>query len=181
MANIKISRKGIELAFIDVQSYSRIQGYNKFFDFFVIRNVSHLLTEVQVMDELKKKSIPPERVTEFEKKRTEIVEKYCDKDADGKSIQIIQDLGNGRTQSVFNFTKTMQVFTEDFEALKAEYKADVDAYDASLKELDDLMKEEIEIDITKISFKHVPDNIVIKNIMLFFNETTEEIEKILLG
>ena len=181
MANIKISRKGIELAFIDVSAFSKVQDYNKFFDFFVIRNVSHLLTEVQAMDELKKKSIPPERVTEFEKKRTEIVEKYCDKDADGKSIQIIQDLGNGRTQSVFNFTKTMQVFTEDFEALKAEYKADVDAYDASLKELDDLMKEEIEIDITKISFKHVPDNIVIKNIMLFFNETTEEIEKILLG
>ena len=43
------------------------------------------------------------------------------------------------------------------------------------------MNEEIEIEVTKISFKHVPDNIVIKNIMLFFNETTEEIEKILLG
>lgn len=181
MAKIKISRKGIELAFIDVQNYSRTQGFNKFFDFFVIRNVSHLLTEVQAMDELKKKSIPPERVTEFEKKRTEIVEKYCDKDADGKSVQIVQDLGNGKSQSIFNFTKTMEQFTAEFDALKAEYKADVDAYDASLKELDALMKEEIEIEVTKISFNHVPENLVIKNIMPFFNETTEEIEKILLG
>lgn len=181
MSKIKISRKGIELAFIDVQNYSRVQGFNKFFDFFVIRNVSHLLTEVQAMDELKKKSIPPARITEFETKRNELVEKYCDKDSEGKSISTVQDLGNGKSQSVFTFKNTMQEFTTEFDALKAEYQADADAYDTSLKELDTLMNEEIEIDIAKISFKHIPDNVVIKNILLFINETSEEIDKMLLG
>ena len=181
MSKIKISRKGIELAFIDVQNYSRAQGFNKFFDFFVIRNVSHLLTEVQAMDELKKKSIPPIRITEFETKRNEIVEKYCDKDSDGKSIATVQDIGNGQSQSVFTFKTTMEIFTTEFDTLKAEYQTDIDAYDTSLKEFETLMTEEIEIEIAKISFKHIPDNVVIKNIIPFINETQEEIEKILLG
>ena len=118
MAKIKISRKAIESAFIDISAFSKVQDYNKFFAFFVIRNVSHLLAEVQAMDDIKKKSIPPTHVTEFEAKRSELVEKYCDKDADGKSISVVQDLGNGRSQVVFNFTKTIDQFNKEFAELR---------------------------------------------------------------
>ena len=181
MANIKISRKGIELAFIDVSAFSKVQDYNKFFAFFVIRNVSHLLAEVQAMDDIKKKSIPSVRVTEFEAKRNELIEKYCDKDKDGKSITTTQDLGFGRSQTVFNFSKTAEKFNKEFAKLTETYKVDIDAYDTSIKELETLMNEEIEIEVAKISFKHVPDSVNIKNIMSFFNETPEEIEALLQG
>ena len=52
-------------------------------------------------------------------------------------------------------------------------------FEASVNEFAFLMNEEIEVDVTKISFKHIPDDVNISNILKFIEEPNEEIEKLL--
>lgn len=176
MSKIKLVRRVIDATITTIDKYAKDQSYNKFFAYFAIRNVQHLLPEIESINALKKMLIAPDEVTEFEKLRDELIEKYADRDSDNKLIFIEQN-----DVITYTFTNDKVSFDDGMAVLIEKYKEPVEKHEKSIKEFYELMNEEVEIEVAKISFKHVPDNIDMNIINLFLNETPEEVEKLLLG
>ena len=181
MSKIKIKRYEIEKVFQEFDGFCKEPSYNKFFSFFSIRNIQHLLPEANSVNELRKMLLTPDRVKEYEDNRKVLIERYADRDSDGKLIEEELTSPSGLRNMKYTFTKTLKEFEAELKALTEYYKSDLESYDKSIKEYYILMDEEIEIEVAKIAFKNIPDNIDIKNLVPFINESLEEIETLLLG
>ena len=180
MSKIKMSRIQIEKAAVDIDAFSRRTNNNKYFSFFIIRNIHHLMPEIQSINTIRQSMMTSDRIQEYDNKRIAIAEKFCDKNENGKP-KLSKELDTfNNAQNVYTFTpENKALFAEAFKELTKEYEEDLSEFEASVNEFSFLMNEEIEIDITKISFKHIPDDVNIANIMKFIEESQEDIEKLL--
>jgi hypothetical protein len=175
-----MSRVAIEKAAVDIDMFSKRANNNKYFSFFVIRNIHHLMPEIQSINAIRQSMMASDRIKEYDTKRIEIVEKFCKKDEQGKPLYIAQVDNFNNVQNVYDFTpENREKFTEEFKILSSEYADDLADFEASVNEFAFLMNEEIEIDIAKISFKNIPEDINISNIIKFIEEPQEEIEKVI--
>lgn len=180
MSKIKMSRLQIEKAAYDIDAFSRRPNNNKHFSFFIIRNIHHLTPEIQSINTIRQSMMASDRIQEYDKKRIELAESLCIKDENGKPKLAREIDAFNNAQNIYNFTaENKEIFAEKFKELSKEYAEDLSEFEASVNEFSFLMNEEIEIDVTKISFKHIPDDISISNILNFIEEPNEEIEKFL--
>jgi hypothetical protein len=175
-----MSRLQIEKAAYDIDVFSRRTNNNKYFSFFVIRNIHHLTPEIQSINTIRQSMMAGDRIQEYDKKRVELAESLCTVDENGKPKLVREVDTFNNAQHVYDFTEeNRKAFTEKFKELSIEYADDLTEFEASVNEFSFLMNEEIEIDVTKISFKYIPDDVSITNILKFVDESNEEIEKLL--
>ena len=180
MSKIKLNRLQIEKAAYDIDAFSRRPGNNKFFSFFIILNIHHLTPEIQSINSIRQSMMAGDRMQEYDDKRIKLAESLCIKDENGKPILSREIDAFNNAQNIYNFTEeNKKLFAEKFKELSIEYAEDLAEFEASVNEFAFLMNEEIEVDVTKISFKHIPDDVNISNILKFIEEPNEEIEKLL--
>ena len=173
MAKIKISRFNIEKAAAAFEALGKRTNNNKFFSFFIIRNVHHLIPEVQSINTIRNSMSPSDRVVEYEDKRVNLAKSLCEKDENGDPSYTVNEFG----KKAYKFSDENRViFNEKFKELSKEYADDLTEFEASVNEFSFLMNEEIEVDINKIAFKYIPDDVDISDIFAFIEEPSEEID-----
>lgn len=178
MAKIKLTRIAIEKAAQQFDVFSKRKNNNKYFSFFIIRNIHHLLAEIQSISTLRQSMVPSERISEYDNKRIKIAERLCKKDTEGRPVYKYSVDNFGNTQPTYTFDEDEQKqFAEELKALSSEYIEDLNEYEASINEFAVLMNEEIEVDITKISFDNIPDDVDITDIINFIEEPKETVEE----
>lgn len=180
MSKIKMTRVAIEKAAVDIDAFSKRANNNKYFSFFIIRNIHHLTPEIQSINTIRQSMMASERINEYDAKRIAIAEKWCIKNDKDEPVLLSKFDNFNNVQSIYDFTpENREKFTEEFKELSSQYAEDIADFEASVNEFAFLMNEEIEIEIAKISFKHIPDDVNITNIIKFIDEPQEEIEKII--
>lgn len=179
MSKIKISRYKIEKAAVDIDALSRRANNNKYFSFFIIRNIHYLTPEIQSINSIRQSMVPSEAVLEYEDKRIALAESLCEREDDKPKMNTsIDNFGNQQKTYIFN-EKNQAIFSEKLKELSKEYSEPLAEFEASVNEFSYLMNEQIEIDVVKISFKHIPDDINITNIVDFIEESKEEVETLI--
>ena len=180
MSKIKISRYKIEKAAIDIDTFSKRQNNNKYFSYFIIRNIHYLTPEIQSINSIRQSMIPSDNVLEYERKRIELAESFCERtENDEPKMKDIYD-GFNNKQTVYVFSeKNEALFSEKLKELSKEYSDHLAEFEASVNEFSFLMNEEIEIDVAKISFERIPDDVNITNIIDFIEESKEDIESLI--
>lgn len=178
MAKIKLTRVAIEKAAQQFDVFSKRKNNNKYFSFFIIRNIHHLLAEIQSISTLRQSMVPSERISEYDNKRIKIAERLCKKDTEGTPIYKYSNDNFGNTQPSYIFDEMEQKqFADELKQLSTEYIEDLNEYEASVNEFAVLMNEEVEVDVVKISFANIPDDIDITNIIDFIEEPKETLEE----
>lgn len=147
---------------------------DKRFDFARNRTIDNLTPEVTEIIKARESGI--ERYNEFESKRNELIDKYCLKDENGNFV-------NSGDKYVFNSLEDEKEAYNKLRDLADEYK---DALNERQKEIDiynEIVKEEIEVDIVKTTFKAIPDLVdeaFTKVLRSMIKETDDEIEAMIM-
>ena len=123
------------------------------FSYAVTRNLNALKGEV---DAIQSALNPTEKFTEYDNKRVALAKEHSKKDEQGKPL--IE--GN---QYVVEDT-----FDVAFEALKEEYKEEIDARQKQIEDYQALLDEEIEVDIFVLSQENLPDTISVAQVNALF-------------
>jgi hypothetical protein len=148
--------------------------YDKRFDYARNRTLENITPEVSELMKARKSGIP--KFDEFEVKRSALIDNYAMKDSSGKHV--VND-------GVYSFAseEIEKEATEKLINLGIEYK---DAINEREKEIDiynEIVKEEIEVDIVKTTFKSFPDSVsdqFTRILRPMIKETDEEIESIIM-
>jgi len=114
----------------------------------VDRNVRYIKDEVENLTEAGK---PVEGALEFEKARNELCILHAEKGEDGKP----KTNEDGTTYNIAN----PAAFATDMEELKAKHADVIKQQEAKNKEVEELLKETVEIEVRKISLSIIPDDI----------------------
>lgn len=148
--------------------------FDKRFLYGLYRNLEELEPEIKAIDAAKK---PSDKYEEYQNKKTAIGEKHSDRDENGKPI-LVEGVGG----EMYKIEKNKELATQELYSLNEEYSETIRERQKGLKEFMDLMEDEIEIDICKVSFKNFPDkyNIIDHGVVkIMIKETKEEIEALL--
>lgn len=174
---IKVSRSKIEELYSMFSSLKEKKFTDKYFSFFIIKNISNLQSEVTSLADLRKTVIPSQKWIDYNSKRESLLTKYTLKNEDGTNAIEIQ---GSNTIIRFVDEESKRLFDYESSTLHETYKDAINEYEAMVTSFLNVFNEEIEQDIMKISFKGLPDDFAIdENIKLFIKESDEEIEKIL--
>lgn len=111
------------------------------FAYSIKRNIDLLLPEVEAIDKAKLSS--PEYM-EYEQKRVDLVKNYAEKDDKGEPI--IKD----------NEFQGVDFSNPDFVAKYSELNKE---YEKPLKEINDLLNEEVDVQLYKVNIKDVPNEL----------------------
>lgn len=131
----------------DALSKLNLPGVN--FAHAVAKNLNLLKTEVQALETARKAS---DEYTVFEKERIELAKKHAKKDDKGKPVIVGQ-----------NFEiEDMESFESELATLKEKHKEAIEKREAQLKDFEDLLQKEVEINLHKISLEDVPQGITTK-------------------
>ena len=180
MSTINITRIELENAANDIMSFKQRKNNNKYFSFFLIRNIHYLTPEIESINTLKTSISTNKKVQEYDEKRVTLAKSFADKDADGNPVVKIEVTQFGQQNEVFVFSpENEQAFAKELKKLIEEYSEDLAQFEASINELNTIMSESIEIEVSKIAFDKIPDDIDISNIEKFIIEPTDEIQKII--
>jgi hypothetical protein len=138
--------------------YIYMQGLNSVTDlkgvkfaYSVIKNKKKIEDEIKIFEEVIK---PDPAYEEYELKRISLCEIHSDKDEDGKPIVIADK---------YKLTN-VDIFNEELEKLKFNYKDIIDERMKQINEYNKILDETMVIDITKISFNDLPENITPKQL-----------------
>lgn len=142
---------------------------DKRFKFAINRNLEYFEPEIKAIRETQKDS---SEYSEFLQKRQLIGKEFADRDENGNpKIQLIE--GN----EVFLITERKDEANAKVSELVEEYKEVLEEKEREMKQFKDLMEEEVETDVCKISFKYLPDNADYISLKYIIKETPEEIEE----
>jgi len=149
---------------------------NKKIAYFALRNSHLLVDELAPLNELEKQFFSDE-YKEFEQKRIELVNKYQLKDEANNPL--VKDDGT------HDFGENVEVLENEWKKLRAKYKSSIDERDEINKQYEEILKEDVELKVIKISFNDLPDDIIEAtefNIMkLLIKETDDELDELLFG
>lgn len=154
---MKISREKILEMWALFEKLSGEKNNVKFY-YTILKNKKVIEPEVEI---LKSANEAPEKHQEFEQKRLVLCGDFCEKDDDGKP----EIEGN-------NFVilpEKRSDFEGKLEALKEEYKEMFDKIEASQKEFDELLNEEIEVEFSLIPMSTVPKELVGQDVETLFD------------
>jgi hypothetical protein len=175
----KLKRRMVYEFFMVVNNFIKEkmkEDVDKRFSYAVHLNLENLESEIKAINEAKK---PSAKYEEYQQKKTMIGEKYSDKDENGKPI-LVESMGN----QIYKVEVNKEEATKEIIKLNEEYSETIKERQKGLKEFQELMEEEVEVDICKISFKYFPDKYNIFDhgiIKLMIKETKEEMEALLLA
>jgi len=145
---------------------------DKRFDYAKNRTLDSLTPEVTEIVKARKSGIP--KYDEFDTKRKEILMKYASKDEQGNPVINGNQFSiNGENLEEAN--KSLNELTETYKEALDERQKEIDIYN-------EIINEEIDIDITQLSFNALPNFVkeeFTKVIRPMIKETDEEIEGLL--
>jgi len=116
------------------------------FKYMVARNKLKLKPEIEIIQELAKLS--PE-FTEFNEKRVEICKEFSRKDENGEAILI------NNNYDIIDRKR----FNETIETLKDKYKDIIQKEEEQSKEIEAMLDENIDIEISKVSLEEIPGDL----------------------
>ncbi len=171
-ATIKKTRMEIE-NLSGLFSSLRDEKFNTKFSFFILRNISYMKDEIVVLNEIRNRL--HESIKVYDSERTSLASKLSDKDEDGNPIII-----NG----AFKISKNMETFNDEMIKLQEHHNDSVELSMVLQEELNELLNEEIEQSIMKVSYLDFPEEkFTVEQLYKFkdfFKETDEEIEKMIM-
>jgi hypothetical protein len=142
---------------------------NVFFHYILNKNKNLISEELKVLEAVKVN--PNERVIEYEKKRIKICEDFCVKDENGEPAVLDKGLPTAR----YDFSKEDMIKVNDMiDILKVEHSQDLEELDNNRKQFLELLSEEIEIPLSKFKLKHLPQELVGKDVELLFDLIEED-------
>ena len=122
------------------------------FSYGVAKNLNILKPEIE---SLEKSLEMPEKFQEFERERIALVEKYTEKDENGKPKK--ETAANGAQQYVMG--KEVKKFEKEFTDLKGKYKEAVGLRDKQIEEYTKLLTTDSEVKVYKVKLEDVPKEI----------------------
>lgn len=144
---MKISREKMLDVYILIDEILKKSEKVKF-NFRLFEEQEKIEKEKKRLEEVAK---PNDKINDFERKRLMLCNRHCEKDENKKPI--IEN-------NMFKGLVGNKEFNKDFLELKEGYKEDLEKQENKLKEVDDLLKEEIEIKFEKINLDLIPDDII---------------------
>jgi len=136
-----------------LMSISSLTGVK--FAYAVARNVDILKREI---DSLRKANVPSEDYMKFEEARAKLAESHAVK-VDGTPQKKFED---GMERFVI---RDQAKFEKEFEELRVTHKSAVVARKKQLKEFDELLENEVEVDLFTIPFSYIPESISAKQMV----------------
>ena len=141
--------------------------YNKSFSYLINRNINKIKPEVDVIYSITK---PSEKLLDYEKKRLKICESYCERNEDGSPKM---------ENNVFVFSKeNKEKVLELLSLLFKDNEKIIEEHNKQQNEIDEILKEEIEIEIYPISFNLFPNTISSKQIDILLPIIKEKEEEL---
>ena len=116
------------------------------FAYAVVKNRAKVDSIINALYKVKRHS----KEKEFERRRVEICEKYCDKDDDNNPVL---------EHDAFQGLQDNADFDTDMDKLRKEFKAVMDHREKEKKVFDARLEEEVEIDIHKVFLDIIPEAI----------------------
>jgi hypothetical protein len=179
MTTVKLARHQIEKVYL-LCNKVKDEKHNPKFSYFVIRNIKFLESEFTSIYELRNSTVPTTGIIEFNTKRDELVNIYAVRNMNGEIIMTsYHENGIRKTKPYFGDNEKEYVKAE--QKLLDEYYDVVTEYDKNKTDVIDLMSEEIEVNVFKISFKDIPEHLFTIEDLFFlsplFRETEEELDE----
>lgn len=145
---------------------------DKYFSFHVKRNIDLFKAEIQfINDLLDKLAVIVKSYAEYEKKRHDICEKYCDRNEDGSPLII----NNNYTFKPEHATLVMKKIDDLYKSNKSV----IEQFKKEVLEIDKIMSESITISISPIPFERIPNDVSYVDFEALIKENLEQIEQIL--
>jgi len=166
---MKIKRKELFLlqkAFVAVKDLKGIK-----FAYAIAKNNKLINSEIETLQEIIK---PDEKYGEYDQKRIELCEKFCEKDENGKPKKI--DIRNRENKIIgYNYVglESNSEFKEKLKVFMKENKEIIDSQKEKEKEYNKLLDEKVDINIYKIKLEDIDENITpaqMDGIVLLINE-----------
>jgi hypothetical protein len=135
------------------------------FAYAVARNISILKPHVE---SLGKAQQPTEEYQKFEKERIALAQKHAKKDDQGEAVteDVIQ---NGVVVKKVFVLENKEAFLEEVKDIQEKHKEAIDAWEAQLKEFDQVLEKEEEIKLYKIKIEDVPEEITSQQMTHIFD------------
>ena len=130
------------------QSLNQVTGIKgKDFAYAVFKNKMILESEMRIFEQLRQDPHPD--YTNYENERSIVCINYSKKDDNGNPViqnqqYVIEDWDN---------------FNRDMEEIRVKYKSVLDQMELAQKEISEFMNRESNVDLLKVSFKDLPDDI----------------------
>jgi hypothetical protein len=172
---VKLTRKQI------VENYKLVASrkdatFSPKFSFFILRNLKFMEEEVTTIGDLETKL--QTILGDYEKRRSGLAVEHADKDEDGKPVLI-------NNNTAFKMESRAEEFAKAFEDLKTEFAGQIEEYDKLTVQLDEVLKEEIDQKVLKVSYLDIPENEFsieeLYHMEVFIKETQDELDTLIMG
>lgn len=117
------------------------------FSYFIAKNKVALKDEMAAIEEVRQAS---DEFRQYDLERARMAQEYSDRNEDGSAK--IHD-------NSFVITAKADEFQEKLAELRVQYKDAIEKHESKMKELDELLKGEVDFNGTKIDFKDIPQTI----------------------
>lgn len=151
------------------ESVRKSDKYDKRFKFAIHRNLEYFKDEIKAMAETQKES---PRFEEYQQKRNQVGMEYADKDENGNPVMQLVEGTN-----VYVVSERKEEANGKIAELIKEYHDAIEEHKEAMNQFNELMEEEIEIDVCKISFEYLPEDADYNAFKWIIKETPEEIEE----
>ena len=142
---------------------------DKRFKFAIVRNLEYFEPEMKAIRETQKHS---PKYEEYVQKRQQLGEEYADRDEQGQpKLMMVEG------QEVFQITEKKEEVNSKIVELIKEYNDVIEEKKEEMQQFGELMEEEIEVDVCKISFEYLPEDADYNALKSIIKETPEEIEE----
>ena len=148
----------------DVQASAR-------FSYTTMRNYKLCEAQSEIIKDFATKAI--EGGEQYRKERMALVEQLVEKDEKGKPKTVF-DPTDGLNHYTFDKDETKDLFLKKVDELSTRHKDYLDKLGDRQKKLDDMLKEEVDIEFLQVSFKDFPKTITPKQVRLLSFMIKEE-------
>ena len=172
---IKLNRNSIVTLYKTVAS-RKDATFGPKFSFFILRNLKFMEEEITIIDEITTQI--QTSLQKFNEAKINLGREYSDKDESGNPI-LIND------ETAFSITERNADFQNAYLDLEQEYMSDIEKHNSLQEQLNEVLTEEIEQKVLKISYLDIPKeefNIgELSKLSKFFKETEEELDEMIMG
>lgn len=145
--------------------------YNRFFLYAVEKTKTELKTHIEEIAKREYEVVYDENLRKFENERIDILERYAVKDEAGKPVIV---------DNKYDISpENMEIVKTETKELSDKYEADFVRVQDARKAFQEFIKEEIEVNVVKTSFKTLPENMdsdLFNVVLKLVKETDEEIQ-----
>jgi len=151
---------------------SRILGNLKGvkFSYMITKNINKLKEEFTALDEAIKTT---DAFNEFQKQRIALAEKHAKLDENGRPVVIKEKDENGRPVERYDIVN-QKLFETDLETLRVEHKDALDEMENKIKEYNELMKTDVEVELHEIKLSDVPEDITAQQMSIISDLIVED-------